>query len=156
MKNKRNTYLLLIAVLGIWGALIYRIFSFSNNEIQEPAVLIAGIKPYDLKPRDSIKIEVNYRDPFLGKPYADNMTVPSKKQITTKPAAEILWPAILYKGLVSDSGNKKKIYMLVINGQTYLMGAKQTEQEITVIGGNREYVDVSYKKHKQRINLLIQ
>ena len=154
MKNKKNIYILLPVVLGIWGLLIYKFFSYTNPDIPSGTVSNYTVKPLNLKPRDTIRIDVNYRDPFLGKMYE-----PAKAKVKTggsrKPSVpakpEIPWPSIIYKGIVSDAKDKRKVFMLLINGRTFLMREKEVQEEVTLIRGN--YAEITVK-HKGRQNLI--
>lgn len=154
MKSKKSIYILLPVVLIIWGLIIYRFFSFSNTEaVEEPANNNFLVKPLAVKPRDTIAINVHYRDPFLGKMYAPSAKIrkdaKSIKNVT--PDAPLQWPPIIYKGIVSDTKNKKKVFMLIINGNTFLMSEKDKEQDITLKGGNRDFIEVTYKGAKNKI-----
>lgn len=146
--------MLLFVVLIIWGLIVYQFISFTsedfttdNFEMDLPVKALAVIK------RDTFSIDVNYRDPFLGKMYiADKPTISPKRKVKIKEP--VVWPAVVYKGLVSDTKDKKKVFMVIINGHTYLMREKETEQEITLKKGNRESIDVKYKG--ENYNILIQ
>lgn len=156
MKNKKNTYILLLVVLTIWGLVIYRFFSFSGNEVQ--AENTSGnfrMKPLVIKERDTFTVNVNYRDPFLGKMYLPvaKARISSKKTKNNKPKDALLWPPVVYKGIVSDNKNRKKIFMVIINGQRYLMSEKDTEQEVTLTGGSREFITIKYKGKTDKILL---
>jgi len=154
MKNKRNTYILLAAVLLIWGLLIYQFFSFTSGEaVQEAITTNLKVTPLAVKERDSIAITVNYRDPFLGKAYLP--VDPNMRKADTKkkamPKEPVNWPSVVYKGIVSDSKDKKKVFMVIISGQTYLMRQKDTEQQITLKTGNRDYIDITYEGNTNKI-----
>ena len=155
MKSKRNTYLLLAAVLGIWGLIAYRFFAYAapNNNESKPVATTAGPLP-DFK-KDTTVFNVSYRDPFLGTFYSEERYKPaSRRPVNTKikPAAEDLaWPSIVYKGLVSDSKDRQKIFMLGINGKTVLLREKGTEQGITVLSGDRKSVTLGYKGKTNKV-----
>jgi hypothetical protein len=159
MKNKKSIYFLLPIVLLIWGAVMYQFFSFSTHEeLQTTSSDEIVFKPLNLKKRDTTPINVNYRDPFLGKMYvkrsnelvARNKTKNLKK--TSKIVEPIVWPEIVYKGIVSDTKEKNKVFMLIINGQTFLMRKGQTENEVFLKEGDRESV---YVKYKGNLNLIL-
>lgn len=146
MKNKKNIYILLPVVLLIWGLVIYRFFSFTAPEIQ--AVETSNqleVKPLAIPQRDTLSIDVNYRDPFLGKMYMPLSNASKVIKRKSTPQEPIAWPQILYKGIVSDKSNKRKVFMVVINGKSYLMKEKETKQEMTLKSGNRESIIIKYK-----------
>jgi hypothetical protein len=157
MKNRKNIYILLPIVLFIWGAVMYQFFSFSNNGVDIKLVSNRfEVKPIDIKEIDTSFITVNYRDPFLGKAYNPSNNVVKKKK-TTKQKPKVLeeifvWPKILYKGIVSDTKDKTKVFMLIIEGQTFLMKIGDTQKGIFLKEGDRESI---YVKCKDRLNLIL-
>jgi hypothetical protein len=157
MKNKKSIYILLPLVLIIWGLIIYRFLSFSTADITEDtASSNYSLKPIVLKPRDSFIIKVNYRDPFLGRMYSPPTKLTAnlrKSRKKTTIAEPLQWPSVIYKGIVSDTKNKKKVFMVIINGTTYLMSEKDKEQEIQLNTGNRDFIEVTYKGNKNKINI---
>lgn len=157
MKNKKNTFILLPIVLLIWGLVVYDFFSFSapDNLLRKTATQYA-IKPFKLKERDTFSINVAYRDPFLGKrntpQTADSIKSNAKTKKRPKPVETIVWPAILYKGIVSDSKEKNKIFMLVIAGHNFFMKKGDTENGVFLKDGDKESV---YVKYKGNLNLIM-
>ncbi|RDI06669.1 hypothetical protein [Flavobacterium sp. AG291] len=144
MKKKKNTYLLLVLVLGIWGMVIYRFFSYTNPELPQDATPQLTVTPVKSKKREIITIDVNYRDPFLGKMYAPataNKQIPKKNRIVEP----IPWPQLIYKGTVSDIKDKKKVFLVIINGKSYMMKEKETIEDITLKTGNRHSITVKYR-----------
>ena len=156
MKNKKNIYFLLPLVLFIWGAVLYQFFSYSDDgKLIEAASENSHLKPLSIKERDTFSIEVKYRDPFLGKVYNENPVKVSRKNTAkkiTKVAEPIVWPSIIYKGIVSDSDGKTKVFMLIINGKTFLMKKGDVEYDVFLKDGDRESV---YVKYKGNLNIIL-
>jgi hypothetical protein len=158
MKNKKNIFILLPLVLLIWGSVLYQFFSFTTaEETQQLDANNFKIKPLKFKERDSFTIDVNYRDPFLGKMYAsqknDSLKNSNlKKSRTQKITEPLTWPTIVYKGIVSDTKDKTKIYMVIIAGKTFLMRKGAVENEIFLKDGDRESI---YVKYKGNLNLIM-
>ncbi|SHM96918.1 hypothetical protein [Flavobacterium chilense] len=157
MKNKKNIYILLPIVLFVWGAVLFQLFSFTSSD----ETIIENnpeftIKPLKINKRQSFTIDVNYRDPFLGKMYAANTvqttTNTTKTTKVTKPKETLVWPTILYKGLISDTKDKNKIFMLIIDNKNYYMKIGDTENEIFLKSGDKESV---YVKYKGNLNLIM-
>lgn len=158
MKNKKNIYILLPLVLFVWGAVLYQVFSFTKSDevtsVDNPEF---NIKPLKINQRQSFDININYRDPFLGKMYAENTAPkakgnPSKIKKEVKPKETLVWPTILYKGMISDSKEKTKIFMLLIDNKNYYMKIGETENEILLKSGDKESV---YVKYKGNLNLIM-
>ena len=154
MKSKKSIYILLPIVLLIWGLVIYQFFSFSNEQIPETTTIDFSSKSLNLKKRDSFSIEVTNRDPFLGKLTSEKKAIthsttsnqPKTNTTAVKKVNEIVWPDITYKGIVSDTKEKVKVFMIIINGETFFMRKGQQEQEVTLKDGDRETIYVIYKK----------
>ena len=83
MKKQQKTYILLIAVLGIWGAIGYQMYIRMNP----PAAEIASLPVQSSFQRQSIttqsfyELKEAYRDPFLGKFPSKKTTVQRKKRV---------------------------------------------------------------------------
>jgi len=150
MKNKKAIYILLPIVLFIWGTVAYQFFSFSDNDTDiTDASHNFAVKPLKIKERDTFTINVNYRDPFLGKMYAPNTSHTVKHHTSKKiavPVEPVIWPQIQYKGIVSDTKDKTRIFMLIINGKTCLMKKGEIQNDVLLKDGNRLSIDVQYKK----------
>lgn len=154
-KSKRNTYILLVVVLVIWGLIIYKFFTYrqSGTAMSQTSVE-QGLarKPIDVKKPEVFTIEVNYRDPFLGKM---NQTGQVKKSnvLRKKEVQPTVWPSIIYKGVVSDSKEKKKVFMLLIDQKPFFMKEKQLEGGVLLKSGDRKSITVQYEKQENKIYL---
>jgi hypothetical protein len=154
MKNRKNIYFLLPVVLFIWGMVIYQFFSFSGNEtvLNDP---ISYSKTTIIKPeKQSFAIDVNYRDPFLGKMYNPQQSKKGKVYKTKNSVKEVIsWPYIVYKGTVSDTKDNNKVFVVIINNSTFFMQEKDTEQGVTLKTGNKNYINIEYKGLKNKITI---
>lgn len=159
MKSKRNTYLLFAAVLGIWGIIAYRFLSYAAPDEVAAAHVAFAATPVPLHEKEDVPLDVRYRDPFLGKFYNTPAVAPKTTgRATRKPKAKpllepFIWPSVQYKGIVSDLNDKRKVFMISINGKTVLVKEKATEQGVTLISGDRKSINVSYKGQTQKVNL---
>jgi len=158
MKNKKNIYILLPIVLFVWGAVLYQIVSFTKSDTisfkEKNSEFI--IKPLKISERQKFTINVNYRDPFLGKMYATQKTAKIKTRSypnkPVKPIDVLVWPTILYKGMISDTKDKKKVFILIIDGKNHFMKIGETENDVFLKTGDRESV---YVKYKGNLNLIM-
>lgn len=148
MKSKKSIYVLLPLVLIIWGAIIYQFFNYTNTESAVISTNDYSAKPIIIKQKDSINIKINPRDPFSGK----MVDAAAKKSIghignsnkTPKIKEEMVWPQISYKGVVSDSKDKTKVYMVIINGKTFMMKKGESNEEVLLKDGDRDKISLNY------------
>lgn len=157
MKSKKSLFILLPIVLLIWGLVVYEFFSFSAPDVTlESTSNEYSLKPFKLKERDTFLINVAYRDPFLGKMNSTQTTDSNSNNSKTKKAVKrveaIVWPTILYKGIVSDVKEKNKIFMLIIAGHDFFMKKGETENGVFLKDGDKESV---YVKYKGNLNLFM-
>jgi hypothetical protein len=160
MKNKKSIYILLPIVLLVWGGVLYQFFSFTTaDEVLKNYTTELNIKPFKLKEKNTFSINVNYRDPFLGKMHvvpqeaSKSKKINPKTSIKTKIEEIIIWPTIQYKGIVSDTKDKIKIYMLIIDGKTCLMKKGGFEKEVFLKDGDKESIYIEYKENLNLIML---
>jgi flagellar basal body-associated protein FliL len=149
MKNKKNIYILLPIVLLIWGAVLYQFFTFTSGEQEQVPNTEVAIKPFKIKDKDTFSISISKRDPFLGSISSSENSTKVKKTITTHKAPklkeEMQWPEVSYNGIVSDNKEKVKVYMLIINGKTYLMRKGEQQEGVKLKDGDRETIYALYK-----------
>ena len=66
MNKKQKTYVLLVAVIIIWGAVIVQIIRYTAPDapriIEQKAIMFS---PKPIQKAESYTIEPNYRDPFF-------------------------------------------------------------------------------------------
>lgn len=148
MKNKKSIYILLPLVLLIWGAIIYQFFNYTNPESERVTPQESLVRPLVIKQKESIRIKINPRDPFSGKMIDDGVNKAHVKRNTNNAhiiKEELVWPRVNYKGIVSDNKDKIKVYMVIINGKTYLMKKGDLEEGILLKDGDRDNVSLKYK-----------
>ncbi len=156
MKNKKNIYFLIPAALIVWGLIGYRIYKAVNPPPIEVLAINAddSFKPKKVESVKSYDINADYRDPFLGTLASNNKL---KRKVTTtsvKPKEQIVFPNIVYKGIVSPKTNKKTaVYLIQVNGQQKLLKLRNTSQEVTLISGNSKEVVLEYQKERKTFSI---
>lgn len=154
--TKRQTTILSIVVIGIWGAVFYRLYTVFN---QDDVPVIVNTNPVSNKVSiklDTFSISTHHVDPFLKKTIKNNHNSGSiqiaQKQVSQipikKPIAEAAMPSIQYLGLVKNSKLNKQVAMLSINGAigNYVQGEKIGGVEILKIF--RDSIQVKFNKNK--------
>src|ERR1700679_1105735 len=111
MKNKKLTYVLGLAVLVIWGIIIFRAFNALADNSDDDKITINPITPkkesYNDEAiiKDTAQLLLNYRDPFRSVKSKDTTELPVKKllsknviPLSVKPAFN--WSFIRYAGYI--------------------------------------------------------
>ncbi len=147
LKGKAKTYGLALVVLIVWVIVGVQVFSaFNPDEEEEPVLnLTTRFDPKAYKPRDTFSIINNYRDPFSGKLPPSQSKATSSRQKRQPKRDSIVFPQIIYKGVVSDSDGGDRIYALSVNGQEILMSRGESYQEIDLVKGDASGITVRYK-----------
>ena len=150
MKNKKNLYILLPAVLVVWSLVIYRFYKGMNPSAVEigPTEVTSNFTPELRESTTPFTINKEYRDPFLG-------TLSKKKSAAKKVVRspntdpEETFPTIIYKGLVSAKGTNNRVFLIGVNGQQYYFKVKSTNDGITLVTGNSKEVTLQYGNRRQ-------
>ena len=151
MKNKKNLYLLLPAVLLIWGLVGYQIFSTIHPAKTSTPTTITLKKPQaPTQKTANFTINTNYRDPFLGKiPPQKKTKTHTKKTIQNTPTTP--FPKIIYKGLVSRKSGNHQIFLITIDGQHYFFKKRATHAKVKLIRGNNKKITLQFQGKQQTV-----
>ena len=148
LNNKFKTYLLIAAVLGIWGFIGLKISSGLQpiDDLKAVEPQNQSFRPSVLKV-DSFFIQNVDRDPFLGTLYR-----PPKKQKQTprSPQPKIL-KQITYSGIVQNKGHKSPVFVVQINNRQYILKKGQTADSVMLIRGTVNEIVVRQQKQLQTI-----
>ncbi|TWI94534.1 hypothetical protein JN11_04644 [Mucilaginibacter frigoritolerans] len=154
MKNKKLTYVLGLAVLVVWGMIIYRVFNAAaDNNDDATTVSNAPQKkePYNDETivKDTTHLLLNYRDPFSLIKLKDTAELPVKKilsrnmiPVPAKPAFN--WGFIRYAGYIRNPATKKLVAMVSINGKNEMFVEGQTKDQVKLLKNLRDSIKISY------------
>lgn len=149
MKKNHKTKTLLVAVLIIWGAIGYQIYSRLNPSIPELQALEIQntFKKQEVKPPPSYDLKTIYRDPFLG-------TFPKRKKVVTgrkrtKPKEVIPFPEVIYNGIIEGSSSKS--YILTVNRKQEILKKGETYEGVKLIRATKNKAVVQFQKQRKII-----
>jgi hypothetical protein len=153
LKNKTKTYLLLAAVLGIWGTIGYRVMSGVNptiSEVKEDNFDMV-FNPKSNTEIDTFSIQSLDRDPFLGT--LSNAKKAKHSNIKKEPLKRIIgnMPSITYSGLVKKQSTSNQVFVVTINNNQFLLKKGQIADSITLVKGNDKEIVIRYHKKNQTI-----
>ncbi|AXG69208.1 hypothetical protein KORDIASMS9_01428 [Kordia sp. SMS9] len=150
--KKGKTYMLLVVVLGIWGVIGYQIFSKMNAD--ESPVIAANsnvtFSPKQTIEKDTFRIHTKHRDPFLGKPYREKQTSNTTRKVSIKKDS-VVFPPIVYKGVISKPKSAQNIYIVSIQGTQQLFKTGKTIQDIELLTGTKKSITIRYKGKRKTI-----
>ena len=120
MNKKYLNIALIVLLVCIWGAVIYKYVIKEDTLLEENVVLSKGMAIDYTIAKDTFVLQLNNRDPFKASKYrriqSTNTTTqakPSGKSVN-KPKALLVWPNINYYGSVKSSQNKTRRVLVKI------------------------------------------
>ena len=154
MKKKSKTYILLVVVLGIWGAIAYQFFAKFNTDDSPMVATNSNVNftPKQTIEKDTFSIHTEHRDPFLGKPYQQKKTTKVKRTSVSKKDPIVL-PPITYKGVISKQQSAQNIYIIEVSGTQQLFKVGKTIQEVKLLKGNKKSITISFKGQRKTISV---
>lgn len=148
------TYALGIAVLAVWGIVIFRVIQALSGDDTPQFQNNLNIKKEVFNdyavPKDTARLSLNYRDPFSNKK-ADTVVIPVHKAAIqpnvafVHPKPQINWTGIRYIGFVGKTNTKKLIAMMSINGKETMMAEGETADQVKLLKNMRDSVKVTYQ-----------
>ncbi|PQJ80289.1 hypothetical protein [Polaribacter porphyrae] len=150
MKKQQKTYILLIAVLFIWGAIGYQIYSRLNPPTPELNLtqVQSTFQKQKVVTQTHYEIKEEYRDPFLGK-FPKKKKIIKRKKVNPKSKVIIPFPNVVYNGLVE--GNKTKSYILTVNRKQEILKKGETHQGVKLISATKNEAVVQFQKQRKTI-----
>lgn len=154
MKNKKLLYVLIPAVIFIWGAIIYKVViglsGSDGNSFQE--IKMTEIKSNEVS-NDTFSINPTYRDPFSGKRVKNSNPISGSftNQLNANTSPQTKWPEIIYGGIVKNQKSNKQLVLVQINGQSNIMKAEETFNNIEVTKVFKDSIEVKFGKEKKFI-----
>jgi len=167
MTKKKINIVLIIIVLGLWGAVGYKTITqyFSSKD------LIVNIDKTDYKlnlnviDKDTFLLGKISRDPFLNKQY--QITDPfeikqspqiailevSPKIVVSKPKEIMHWPSISYHGYIKSNGKNQELILLKIDGKLFRVRKNDIVQKLTVKEVSNDSIEVIFNQEKRFFNL---
>ncbi len=137
MKNKKNLYFLVPAVLFIWGFIIYRIVDFTSDGEVELAPKTYATPFRETQKNEQYQLQAWYPDPFLKQLTTSDVDVndeeiveviaPPKEEVASEPPLDIQ-----YRGFINESGTDVRIALLVIEGKEVFLKSGEVFQAITL------------------------
>ena len=164
MKKKINI-ILLIAVLGLWGAVIYKYVShyFSKNEI-----VFAKNEDYQInsnKPiaKDTFELNKIPRDPFLNASFGEkkiyreksNKQIIKKSPINEKPKNVVVasFPRVQYYGYIKSKESTKELLLVSVDGKLLKLKINEDKSGFKIIKFTNDSINVYFNKFTKWVKI---
>ncbi|GAA3614546.1 hypothetical protein Q4Q39_02670 [Flavivirga amylovorans] len=154
MKSKTKTYTLLGLVLAIWGIVGYRIIltikptepntSKQNINVAFNPKINTKVDTFSIQPLD--------RDPFLGILHKKRNPISNTKKAVLK--TPILWPSLVYHGVILKQDSKEKVCVLSINEKQHIIKVGQNIENVKLLKANSKEASVIFKGQRKTITKL--
>lgn len=159
VKSKKLTYLLICAVAGVWGVIVYQLFFRDAGEDYVVRTGVGKLKnePFDqyLAKPDTFRLALNYRDPFLDRRTAVVVENPVVKNILPmKPiimAPPINWGSIRYTGRFVNPGTKKTVVIISVNGKEQMIESGAVFEGVKLLKITPDSILVSWQGKQKYI-----
>lgn len=160
MKNKKVIWILIPAVLGLWGLIFFRVSKAVNNDEPKLFVKQERSKVQTIKKEvENYELTLDYDDPFLKgrrpivrkarpKPTSPKKTKPVVKKTVKK--LPLIWPKIEYMGTIGSEKGNKSMVILNVNGESWFMAPKEEKEELKLLKTYQDSIIVEYKKKEKR------
>lgn len=168
-KNKMTSYLLVVAVAGIWGMIIYKVFAAVNggeDEIPMISRTLSAKKPMvKVAVVDTGELDLSYPDPFrqtttstggssdtLRMIKKERMGLPiTNKTPTSVPV--INWPSIRYSGYIMNPKTRSLLSLVTIGSESAMLSEGQSAGGVKLIKNMKDSVRVRFLGRTRSINL---
>ncbi len=164
MKNKKLQYILIITVVIIWGLIIYRIIKYS---VKKPSIAfnnnsVSIVNRKSGEEKDTFSIYADYRNPFFKSNRYNNIKKTGlkkknkneeiknrkKKKMNKSKNVDfkkiIDWPTVKYCGIVQNYRSGKKVGLIEIKRETYLIQEKDTVSDIYIKKMYKDSVEIIF------------
>ena len=129
MQRNSTKYLLSIAVILIWGVIVYKLYFMITVESTVGNVSIGNGGRSSVKSAalDTFSLQSGGVDPFFrqltsnGNTGGNRFAKKSELKVRKVATSSFLWPIVHYIGIVSRSSGQKQSVIISINGISYIL-----------------------------------
>lgn len=149
-KQNKTTVFLFVAVLGIWGYLIYVFFIEKTSIADHQKVNSEIVFKLDktIIESNNHELSLNYADPFLKKKKKRVVKRRIEKKVILKK--KIRFPNIKYDGYIGN-GDNITFFLISINQKQIMFKLNDIHEDVTLVEGNEQKVIISYQEEKKEI-----
>jgi hypothetical protein len=170
MKSKRTAYILLPAVLLIWGIIAQRLWLATQPESERSKQNTAE-RPSAVLRKSSRRpppLWLTYADPFQGgattkqlspRPSAEYARVGPSKSASSAfnlpiappvvPVAPAPWPDVAYRGSITNQRKGTKVVLLTIGQTDVMLRPGESQQGIKIVRIFRDSIRLAFQKEKK-------
>jgi hypothetical protein len=137
--------LLLVAVIGVWGVVGYKIIIGLSPEditaVQQDNYEMTFIPKAKVEV-DTFSIQILDRDPFLGTLIRKKNNISNNSNVLANKIALDSLPRISYNGMVKNQNASNQVFVINIDNNQYLLKKGQMAESVKLIVGNNQEIIV--------------
>ena len=165
MQKKRLNIILILAVLGLWGSVIYKSLNRFFPSERNGFVNVNQSQSLDFKKirKDTFLLKKLNRDPFLDKALAEvpkivvnrntkpviiNKTPNNRPIIKVK---EIIWPQVFYYGYIKSQQKTDELILVKIDNKLLKVRKNENIEGLNIKRVYKDSIEVVFNKEKKFI-----
>ncbi|GAA3508216.1 hypothetical protein GCM10022393_18680 [Aquimarina addita] len=151
MQKKKINKILIIAVALIWGVVTYKFaapYFMTTDTVVTADVLVKPSQTF-LRKKDTFRLTIPERDPFLGKIRREKkkvITTSSKPRKVSKVKSSKPWPKIEYLGFVKSKESTSRLGLLRVNGILKRVRNRSQVGDIIVKKISKDKISIQFQK----------
>ncbi|MDO5981441.1 hypothetical protein [Flavivirga spongiicola] len=160
MKKKYLNSVLIVFLIVIWGAVLYKYFGKPNTSKKNIKNEMSSIsyQPKYMVTKDTFLLEIINKTPFKTSKNLRKKVITTKPKVVSKkpPVKPIkkttaVWPDISYHGFVKGNQKATRLILLKINKKLYRKRENEAVDDLTLIKAYNDSLIVSFNNIKKTI-----
>lgn len=150
LNSKALNYFLVLAVLVLWGIIMYRLFS--TKEVDKEAGARVMVDVVTLKTSEPVQYElIKTEDPFrLNKKQTRRVTSIApikelKEKVLPREKKQKTWPTVKFDGTIKNKNSNDLISLIVVNGYSWLASEGMKMNGLQLVEQFIDSVQISYE-----------
>jgi hypothetical protein len=159
MKNKKLLYVLIPAVLVIWGIIAFRIYrAVYRSDQAQMGFMHQSSNSEKATIQDTINLIANYPDPFLKEVYSSSIEGSVNSSILIRDFSTevqnqptIIWPEVRYGGRIKNSSHNKDVFLIQIGTTNYLLKPGEIVENVKLLNADKDSIIMEYQNQQKTI-----
>jgi hypothetical protein len=148
MNKKKINIILIPSTIAIWILIMIRVFSFTGARgTDNTEKSFTGKKPVKTLAKDTLRLLLDYRDPFVAgiSAFSRKTVKPKNEEVFKKPLV-VNPPSLVYVGRIEAGKDKKEVALAIINNHSVLVARNDTIMGMKIVNIFRDSLIIEFQK----------